>query len=184
MNPEVLVLLSGGVDSTACLDFFIEFGRKPCALFVDYGQEAREAERTAAAAVARHYGIEVLYVALAGARLKRAGMIPSRNHFLVGTALLERPVGVTVVALGLHAGTAYRDCGPEFVDSLQRTILAGGEDRLQISTPFLTWSKAEIYEYCHRRSVPLHLTYSCETASAPCGVCLSCKDRATLDARA
>jgi 7-cyano-7-deazaguanine synthase in queuosine biosynthesis len=37
---EVLVLLSGGIDSAACLDFYKELGRPPCALFVDYGHPA------------------------------------------------------------------------------------------------------------------------------------------------
>jgi hypothetical protein len=34
---EVLVLLSGGIDSSACPQFYCEIGRAPAALFVDYG---------------------------------------------------------------------------------------------------------------------------------------------------
>lgn len=40
LDLEVLVLLSGGIDSTACLDFYLQLGRPSCALFVDYGQPA------------------------------------------------------------------------------------------------------------------------------------------------
>jgi len=35
-DREVLVLLSGGIDSAACIDFYRDFGRPPFGLFVDY----------------------------------------------------------------------------------------------------------------------------------------------------
>jgi 7-cyano-7-deazaguanine synthase len=56
----VLVLLSGGIDSAACLDFYLDLGRTPCALFVDYGQLAARAELRAALAVADYYSVPIV----------------------------------------------------------------------------------------------------------------------------
>ena len=46
-----------GVDSAACVALYLEMGRPPCGLFVDYGQPARLEEGMAARAIAHHYGI-------------------------------------------------------------------------------------------------------------------------------
>jgi 7-cyano-7-deazaguanine synthase in queuosine biosynthesis len=43
-RTPVLVLLSSGIDSAACLDFYIKEKRDVSAIFVDYGQKAKEQE--------------------------------------------------------------------------------------------------------------------------------------------
>src|SRR4051812_14778359 len=114
-EPEVLVLLSGGVDSAATVAFYVAFGRRPAGLFVDYEQPARHEEERAAAAVAAHFGIELSVARWSGPATKGVGLIRGRNLFLLAAALLERPSSVSVLALGLHAGTEYADCSPLFV---------------------------------------------------------------------
>jgi 7-cyano-7-deazaguanine synthase len=183
-KPEVLVLLSGGVDSTACLDFYIDLGCDPCALFVGHGQPAERHEARAARAIASHYGVSIACLRMMQARQKTSGLISGRNAFLVTTAMMERPPSVSVVAVGIHAGTGYADCSVEFVEGMQ-TVLDLYSEGLQLVAPFLEWTKANILEYCRLKDVPLGLTYSCERGLAsPCGECLSCLDRKALDARA
>ena len=46
--PEVLVLLSGGIDSAGCLAFYVDMGRPVTAMFVDYGQLASNQEHMVA----------------------------------------------------------------------------------------------------------------------------------------
>lgn len=45
---EALVLLSGGIDSAACVAFYRRLGNDVAAVFVDYGQPVREQEERSA----------------------------------------------------------------------------------------------------------------------------------------
>lgn len=182
-NPEVLILLSGGIDSAACLDFFVRMERPTCALFVDYGQAAATQETQAACAVANYYGIQVQCLRLESRTPKNSGLITGRNAFLLTVALMEKPASVSVIALGIHAGSSYADCTGEFLDRAQ-ALLDVHEEKVHVAAPFLEWSKTEALEYCLLRNVPIALTYSCENGSSPpCGSCLSCNDRELVDAR-
>jgi 7-cyano-7-deazaguanine synthase len=182
LEPEVLVLLSGGVDSAATVHFFLEFGRPPAALFLDYGQPARREEARAAAAVAAHFGIHLSVATWNGPTTKGVGLIRGRNLFLVAAALMERPASVSVLALGLHAGTDYPDSSPPFVRAAEDAFRQSGEPEVTIATPFLEWPKADVFAYAQRERIPFSLTYSCEASGGPCGRCLSCVDRKMLDA--
>jgi 7-cyano-7-deazaguanine synthase len=183
VNPEVLILLSGGLDSTACVDFFVRMERPSCALFVDYGQAAAAQELKAACAVADYYSVPVTCLRVEGGTPKTSGLITGRNSLLVTVAFMEKPDSVSVIVLGIHAGSSYADCTQDFLDRMQ-ALLNVHEDKVHVSAPFLEWSKAEVIEYCLMRDAPVNLTYSCEKGSSPpCGNCLSCEDRKLLNAR-
>ena len=183
MDPEVLVLLSGGVDSAACVDFYIEFGRPSCGLFIDYGQPASRNEAKSAKAIADYYSIPLLYSKWEGHTTKTSGFINGRNSFLITAALMERPVTISVIAIGIHSGTVYQDCSKHFLTKMQNIIDLYENGRIELSAPFIDFTKSEIYSYCIERRVPIELTYSCESGDpTPCGECLSCKDREMLDA--
>lgn len=184
VEPEVLVLLSGGIDSAATVAFYLEYGRPPAALHVDYAQPARREEAEAAAAVASHFGISLSVGAWNGPVAKGIGLIQGRNLFLVAIALMERPPSVSVLALGLHAGTAYADSSAQFLRAAERVVGAASGPDVTVAAPFLEWPKREVYAYARRAGVPFSLTYSCEAAGGPCGRCLSCSDLEMLDARA
>ena len=81
-NSEVLVLLSGGIDSTACVNFYIEFGRPPRGVFVDYGQPAALNEIQAARAVAKYYSIPLACVEWKGWLKKHLASYPAATGFL------------------------------------------------------------------------------------------------------
>lgn len=183
-RPEVLVLLSGGVDSAACLDFYLDLGRAPCALFVGHGQPAEPHEERAARAVADHYGVPITCLQLTEAKPKSSGLISGRNAFLMTAAMMERPPSVFVIAAGIHAGTGYTDCSEAFVQRMQ-AVLDLYSEYVQLAAPFVEWTKADILEYCCLKGVPVELTYSCERGlDSPCGRCLSCLARTRIDARA
>jgi 7-cyano-7-deazaguanine synthase len=55
--PTAIVLLSGGLDSSANLALAIEAGHRPLALTVDYGQRAAVREAQQASRIAAYYGI-------------------------------------------------------------------------------------------------------------------------------
>ena len=185
MNPdsiEILVLLSGGIDSAACLHFYHRLGRSTGCLFLNYGQPANVREEHPATAIARYYAVPLMVRRLTGCGPKTTGEIAGRNTFLVGTGLLERTPSVRGVALGIHAGTPYPDCSPRFVAAAQELATLQSV-RVDILAPFLLWTKADVLTYCADEHVPVHLTYSCEAGDpSPCGRCSSCLDRGATDA--
>lgn len=181
-KPEIAVLLSGGIDSSACLHLLTETGR-PCeTLFVNYGQAAKVAEERSAHQVARHYRVPLRIIELKGTTHKADGLIPARNLMLLSIALMERSPSVTSIALGIHAGTQYPDCSEEFLARAQGVTELCQPERVEVVAPFATWMKGDIICYCQEEQVPVNLTYSCELGDEPCGRCLSCKDRMRLNA--
>jgi 7-cyano-7-deazaguanine synthase len=177
---QALVLLSGGIDSAAALALALAEGFTAEALFVDYGQAAAEAERSASRAIANHFGIAWRELNVAGHAFT-TGEIRGRNAFLLHSALLVLEWRAALVFIGIHAGTRYRDCDPLFVELVQHSFDYHSGGTVRIAAPFLEWSKLEVYDYAGTTGLPLNLTHSCEAGSAPCGSCRSCLDRRLLD---
>lgn len=184
-SPRALVLLSGGLDSTACVHFYVSHGFEVHALFLDYGQSAATQEARAAANIAKHYDVPLALLACTGPRPKTAGLILGRNAFLVFAALMEFSSSSGLIALGIHSGTAYFDCSEPFLELVQGIVNAYADGRIRVSAPFLSWHKSHIWDYCLASDVPISLTYSCELGQQqPCGECMSCEDLRVLYARA
>jgi 7-cyano-7-deazaguanine synthase len=177
---RALVLLSGGIDSAAALALALSEGFAAGTLFVDYGQAAAEAERSASRAIANHFAIAWREVTVAGHEFT-SGEIRGRNAFLLHSALLVLEWRAALVFIGIHAGTGYRDCDPPFVELIQQSFDYHSGGTVRIVAPFLGWSKLEIYDYAVSIGLPLNLTHSCEAGSLPCGACRSCLDRMLLD---
>jgi len=179
------VLLSGGIDSSACLAYFLNEGFDAEAVFVSYGQVARNRELRAAKAVCRYFRVPLRLIRLVHSTRKGPGLIVGRNAFLVCSAVLEEGKNARIVAIGIHSGTRYRDCTSQFVRQLQSLfdLCTGGS--VQISAPFVKWTKRDIWELATRLKVPLSVTYSCERGrKQPCGECDSCLDLERLRASA
>jgi 7-cyano-7-deazaguanine synthase in queuosine biosynthesis len=98
---------------------------------------------------------------------------------LFTTALAAEP-DASVIAMGIHAGTGYRDCSPEFVSLMQSVANFHSDGRTTFVAPFVGWSKREVYDLAAALDVRVEQLHSCETADTPCGACRSCADRALL----
>ena len=87
-----------------------------------------------------------------------------------------------LIAIAIHSGTKYYDCSEVFFNKAASIVEDYSGGRIKLIAPFLNWSKAEIYVYCKKQSIPIKLTHSCESGDiAPCGMCLSCVDRKAFD---
>lgn len=176
-------MLSGGVDSAACLAYYLKerFSVEP--IFIDYGQIASSRELRAAKAICDHFRTPLTVVTMRGVAPKGPGVILGRNALLLLVALMECDGRPQVVAIGVHSGTRYRDCSPPFIKAMQQVldIYAGGS--VQLGAPFLMWRKQDIWRFAQENGVPLRLTYSCERGfSQPCRSCDSCRDLEALGA--
>ena len=174
-----VVLASGGVDSSTLIWLSAEQGLAPSALFIDYGQPAADAESAAVAEVCMVVGVPLRRVRYIG-RSFGPGEIRGRNAHLLHTALMEFPTSSGVVALGIHAGTGYADCSPEFLQLMQCSYDFHTGGKIAVAAPFLHWTKSQVYALATHLNVPLEHTYSCESSTRPCGQCQSCLDRSLI----
>lgn len=182
-EAKVTVLLSGGIDSSACVAFYLEQCYVVNGTFIDYGQAAAKRESRSSSAIANHYNIPLTKLSIKGVQQKGAGIITGRNAFLIFSAIMEMPIDTSILAIGVHAGTGYTDCSPRFIRKMQSLIDMYTFGVVQIGAPFLRWTKGKIWEFCRLSGLPTKLTYSCEYGvKQPCGRCRSCLDLEALGA--
>ena len=179
--PCAWVLLSGGIDSATCVAFYLRAGFSVQCLHVDFGQLASRAESVASKRIASHFGVSLTILRWTASDRMQLGEIVGRNVFLVSGAVMEIGRRHGILAMGIHAGTPYYDCSPDFVSAMQVILDGYTGGTVLMGTPFLKWSKNEVFAYAKTQGVPFHLTYSCEQDStAPCQKCRSCQDRSEL----
>ena len=144
---NVLVLLSGGIDSVSCAHFYKSRGYSVGALFIDYGQKAAIIEADASIKLVKHLLLPLKRISLTGTRNKIHGEILGRNAFLLFVALMEFQQKSGLIGIGLHSGTPYYDCSEDFVNRMQSFFDCYTDGCIKIGAPFLTWSKGDIFEY-------------------------------------
>jgi len=180
---NVVILLSGGIDSSACVNYYLSQKLKPIGLFIDYGQAVAKRELNSAKQIARYYKIKLDTLRILLDRKFQDGEIKGRNALFLFSALTKYSDITGIIALGIHAGTSYYDTKGQFVVDMQKIITSYSDGQIKLDVPFLKWDKPMIYQYCIDNHVPIDLTYSCEkSGKKPCGLCNSCLDRGKLNA--
>jgi 7-cyano-7-deazaguanine synthase len=176
------------------------------ALTFDYGQR-HHVEVDRAELIAQRYGADWLMVELdaswGGSALTDASVpvpldgvdpttipvtyVPARNLVFLSVAVgVAEARDADAVYLGVNAldYSGYPDCRPEFVESFRRTaalaLKRGVEGRpVDVRTPLITLSKADIVRLGMELSAPLELSWSCYLGGdQPCGECDACRLRA------
>ncbi len=189
-----LLLLSGGIDSTA----LAALTRPRRALFVDYGQLPARGEFRAALAVAAALQIE-LDVLRTDCNVIGAGLLagrppdehapspewwPFRNQLLVTLAAawgIQR--GIKTLLLGTVAtdGERHRDGTREFITLLDG-LVASQEGELRLDAPAIGMTSAELVRASGADRSLLCWSFSCHVAPTPCMRCPGCtKQRAVLN---
>ncbi len=178
-SKNATVLLSGGIDSASCAHLLQAQGFNVRGLFADFGQAAASMERQAIQAIGAKLEIEVETISASASTQFGTGELVGRNSFLIFSAILLGGCQDGLVVLGIHSGTSYFDCSPAFINRIDPLVRECSNGKIAVSSPFLTWSKSDVYSYFRTSGIPLALTYSCEAGtSPPCGTCASCGDRA------
>lgn len=115
--------------------------------------------------------------------------VPARNTIFLSFALAWAEVlGSSDIFIGVNAldYSGYPDCRPEFIDAYQRMAnlatkaAVEGRAHLQIHTPLIGFTKAQIVRVAAQLGVPFGLTHSCydpHPDGTPCGQCDSCRLR-------
>jgi 7-cyano-7-deazaguanine synthase len=207
MTQRAVVLLSGGLDSTTCLAIAKSRGFDCYALSFRYGQRSQQevvfAERIAKAMqVKEHKIIDLDLSQIGGSALTDTSIavpespstgipvtyVPARNTVFLSIALgwaevLEAQHIFTGVNAVDYSG--YPDCRPEYIAAFERmanlATRAGVEGHvLEIETPLIALSKAQIIQTGAALGVDYSLTVSCYQADdrgRACGRCDACRLR-------
>ena len=177
LTRAVMLLASGGIDSSALMHFYLSRGVKVQGVHFQYGQRNALSEHTAVMEVSRYYGVETRLINFGFTPHLRKDEVLCRNAlFVLVAASLGLPL--SRIAVGIHTGPPYYDCSESFLHDCQRTLNGYFAGTVRVEAPFIELSKTDIYEYCKKQGVPMSLTYSCQRQShPPCGKCPSCSDR-------
>jgi 7-cyano-7-deazaguanine synthase len=176
------------------------------ALTFDYGQRHRiEVER--AGRIAARYDADWLVVQLDASQWGGSALtdptlavpvdgvetdvipvtyVPARNLIFLSVAMgVAEARDADAVYLGVNAldYSGYPDCRPEFVESFRQTaalaLKRGVEGRpVDVRTPLIDLTKADIVRLGMELAAPLELTWSCYLGvDRPCGECDACRLR-------
>jgi 7-cyano-7-deazaguanine synthase len=196
---KILVLHSGGMDSTACLYKAHESGYDVMSLGVDYGQSLA-VEMLFASVQCKRKGIDRQIVNVRWAKPERhipldrdtkemrrdvsPAFLPARNVIFLSLAIGHGAgIGADEIWTGINSidYSGYPDCTPEFYEafvSLQKIAAPNGP---AIKAPLLTKTKPEIAALAKSLGIGPNDTWSCyrpellDGAIKPCGRCDACR---------
>jgi 7-cyano-7-deazaguanine synthase len=204
---HVVLILSGGLDSTVLAYRLRAGGSRLTMLSFNYGQrhsrELEYARRTATRLPGVHRVVDLSAISglLPGSALTdgttsvpdghygdlsmRATVVPHRNAIMLDIAVAQAvAVKADAVAFGAHAGDhpIYPDCRPVFLSAYRRMVLLANEgflaDQFTVLAPFIDLSKADIVTIGAALDVPFEDTWSCyRGGTSHCGTCGTCVER-------
>lgn len=204
-TKKAICILSGGMDSTLASYMAKNDGYEIIAVHFNYGQRTQDRELKAFRDICddlkilEKYEIDIPFFTQIGASALtdknidvptggiEAGVpityVPFRNGiFLSITAAIAEKEGATAMYIGVvqEDSSGYPDCTDSFIDKMSKAINQGTkeETKIEIRTPLVHLSKAQIVQEAIKLNVPLEHTWSCyKEEKEACGVCDSCRLR-------
>ena len=202
---KAVILLSGGLDSTTVLAIAKSQGYDCYALSFDYGQKQRS-ELDSSISIAKksnvieHRIMKISLSDIGGSALTDQSIdvpkfsesdeipityVPARNTIFLSFALAwAEVVDCQTIFIGVNAldYSGYPDCRPEFIEAFENmanlaTKKSVEGDRIQIKTPLISMTKAEIIKKGLGLGVDYSETTSCydaNTLGEACGECDAC----------
>lgn len=200
-TKDILIVLSGGIDSTTLLHDYAS--RTALAVSFDYGSNHNSREIACAAEQCRRLGIEHIIIPLdfmgryfrssllSGAASVPCGdysdenmtstVVPFRNGIMLSVAVgLAESRGLQRVMIANHGGDhhIYPDCRPAFVAAMDSAAKAGTYPGIRVEGPYTYLTKTQIMERGARLGVDYGMTYSCyKGGERHCGQCGTCRER-------
>jgi len=202
---KAIVLLSGGLDSTTVLAIAKAHNFKCYALSFDYGQKQRSELESAKnianqSKVAEHRIMKISLADIGGSALTDDKIdvpkysesdeipvtyVPARNTIFLSLALAwAEVIGCKKIFIGVNAldYSGYPDCRPEFIKAFEdmanlATKKSVEGEKIEIKTPLISMTKAEIIQKGLSLGVDYSQTISCYLANSngeACGECDAC----------
>ena len=205
LKKKAVCILSGGMDSTLSSYIAKNENYEIIPVHFNYGQRTEQRELKAFRDVCEKlelnekYEIDIPFFTQIGASALtdksidvpiggiEAGVpvtyVPFRNGIFlsIATAIAEKE-GASALFIGVveEDSSGYPDCTDSFIHNMSLAINEGTKEdtKLEIITPLVKLSKAQIVKKSLELNVPLELTWSCyKESDVACGVCDSCRLR-------
>lgn len=204
-TKKAICILSGGMDSTLASYIAKNDGYEIIAVHFNYGQRTQDRELKAFRDICEDlkilekYEIDIPFFTQIGASALtdktidvptngiEAGVpityVPFRNGILLSiTAAIAEKEGASAMYIGVvqEDSSGYPDCTDEFIDKMKKAINQGTKEdtHIDIITPLVHLTKAQIVQEAIKLNVPLEHTWSCyKEENEACGVCDSCRLR-------
>lgn len=196
---KIVVLHSGGLDSTVCLYKALREGHNVISLGVDYDQGHR-IELEYASNQCKRLGVPRKLIRVQWDKPVRAipenrtigeirsagvspAFLPGRNAvFLILAAAEAAGIGASEIWTGINAVdfSGYPDCRPEFVDAFQKMLNEAIPSGPMVVAPLLAWTKPAIAALANELGLGRDDTWSCyrpvntENSTVACGRCDAC----------
>lgn len=189
---SIVILVSGGLDSTLVAKLAQEENLEIFPLFVNYGQISYAREFEACVTSMKKLALPPPKVAnLSGyGKLIRSGLTdpslriledaftPGRNLlFLLTASAYAVQVGANAVSIGLlhEATTIFPDQTRKFLDEAERIIELTMGQKIRILTPLSEFFKRDVVALAENKGISG--TYSCHFGKEqPCRKCIACKE--------
>jgi len=189
---RIVVLASGGIDSSVMMSLLKKESHETLPLFVDYGQLAREKEWLACQRICHFLELRPHRIDVSGfgksipsgitndrLDIEANAFLPARNLlFLTLGAAYAHTKSSSFVALGLLANPIFPDQTIDFLHTAEKSIsTALGED-VKVLAPLISLDKRDTLRLAIKYELPLNLMSSCHSGGeSPCGHCISCRER-------
>ena len=204
-NKKAICILSGGMDSTLASYMAKNNGYDIIAVHFNYGQRTEKKELESFRSICsdlqikEKYEIDIPFFTQIGASALTDNTIdvptdgvkpgvpityvPFRNGiFLSITAAIAEKEEASAMYIGVvqEDSSGYPDCTDSFISDMKKAINQGTKEstNIDIITPLVHLSKAQIVTKALELNVPLEHTWSCyKEEDKACGVCDSCRLR-------
>jgi len=191
---DVVVLVSGGLDSVVACKLIEKQGDRALPLFVDYGQLAAQKEWVACQELFNDCGLPVperidvngFGRVISSGLTDRAkdiykdAFLPCRNLLLLtvaGSYAYTKKCGAIAIGLLNEKLHLFPDQTEGFVVNANFAINAALDGNYIIVTPLAQFSKADVVKLAKEYEIPINKTYSCHLGNDMyCGECVSCKE--------
>ena len=200
---KIVLIYSGGLDSTVLLFELLAQGHEVLCLSVDYGQRHRK-ELEHALRICQSVQAPHRFADLSGCRALLAGssqtsddidvpeghyadenmkltVVPNRNMIMLSVAIgWAVSVGADAVAYAAHNGdhAIYPDCREEFAEGMAQVAMLCDWRGIELLRPFVHMSKGDVVKRGAELDVPFLDTWSCyKGLRFHCGKCGTCVER-------
>lgn len=199
---KIILILSGGMDSTTLLYDLISQNHKVECLSYNYGQR-HKIELTLARATCgkldiphKIIDIQTINELLQGSSLTsdievpeghyadeimKATVVPNRNMIMIAlTVGYAVSKNFNAVAIAVHGGdhAIYPDCREEFIKKMDKVCAIANYEPIKVIAPYLHIDKGDIVARGKILKVDYSLTHTCyKGGKLACGKCGACQER-------
>jgi 7-cyano-7-deazaguanine synthase len=183
--PKVIVLASGGLDSSLVMAKLLREGHEVVPMFTNYGQYSYEGEAKAVRSVqawlsrAIHkwdlpLGTGIRPVVEVKVDIgQRTAACPGRILAFCGAAAIwafTNDWDEGLIAIGIHKGDKDQDsCRVGYEGALNGTLWCLTQGKLQIMTPLMGMTREAMAKEIQEIGIPWEIMYNCYWGPTPCG---------------